>query len=165
MVFLHLHHHSWSEQLCMLYGMGFWMLSEFCLPTPCIPCQRSDDNTPWCESSVWRMWSSLWIYFQSGKSLFLPLLLNSSNLCSEIMYERPALSVCQWSLCSQGKQWIYSLMQMCILYCDPSLESSIQSGLKYVLWFISYWKFSSCNILNMLSYQIFFYACFVVFWR
>lgn len=46
MVFLHLHHHSWSAQLCMVYSMGFWMLSEFCFPTPCILRQGSVDSTP-----------------------------------------------------------------------------------------------------------------------
>lgn len=79
------------------------------------------------------MQSSLWIYFKSGKSLFLLLLLNSSKLCSE-MYERPAFKCLPVKpLVVKGNSEFIHLMQMCILYCDASLENSIQSGLKYVL--------------------------------
>ena len=80
------------------------------------------------------MWSSLWIYFQSGKSLFLLLLLNSSKLCSDVMYERPAFKCLPVKpLVVKGNSEFIHLMQMCILYCGASLENSIQSGLKYVL--------------------------------
>lgn len=61
----------------------------------------------------------------------------------------------------KGNSEFIHLMQMCILYCDPSL-SSIQSGLKHTGLFPTE-NLVAGLILNMLSYQIFFLRMFCCF--